>query len=138
MGDIPYRYSKKKYLPTPWTPCVSALRGILHDAHLGPFNGVLLNHYRNGQDSMGRHRDLEPELGPRPQIASLSLGETRNFELWPDKKYHADHIKKIVTPLESGSLLLMTGDSQKHWLHAIPKSPRQHTPRINLTFRQVH
>jgi alkylated DNA repair dioxygenase AlkB len=95
---------------------------------------VLLNLYRDGRNSMGWHADDEPELGPEPAIASLSLGATRRFRLRPRPG--------LVHPpfsleLASGSLLLMRGATQRHWQHALPKTTRSLGPRLNLTFRWV-
>lgn len=98
-----------------------------------PFNGVLLNYYRNGQDSMGFHADNEKKLGLSPAIASISLGETREMRI------KHKHDKKMYTKinLEHGSLLLMLPGMQENFLHEIPKRKNIANPRINLTFRQL-
>ncbi|MFM7126496.1 MAG: alpha-ketoglutarate-dependent dioxygenase AlkB family protein, partial [Actinomycetota bacterium] len=96
------------------------------------FNSVLVNLYRDGNDSMGWHADDEPELGPEPVIASVSLGRTRRFRL-----RHRETRDIVEIDLESGSLLVMSGLSQARWMHAVPKSKRIVEPRINLTFRWV-
>jgi len=98
------------------------------------FNSVLLNFYRDERDSMGLHSDDEPELGPRPVIASLSLGEARTFTFKHRKL--VDH-PLVKIPLESGSLLLMKGDTQRNWKHGISKSSKPLGRRVNLTFRQI-
>jgi alkylated DNA repair dioxygenase AlkB len=95
---------------------------------------VLLNYYRDHRDSMGMHSDDEPELGPRPAIASVSLGHQRTFIL---KHRTRKELERVTLPLESGSLLLMKGDTQRHWKHGIDKERRPCGPRINLTFRQI-
>lgn len=97
------------------------------------FNSVLLNLYRDGNDSVAWHRDKESELGNRPVIASLSLGQVRNF----DFRKVDDHRKKYSLALENGSLLIMKGNLQVHWEHRIAKSARKMKPRINLTFRLI-
>ena len=97
------------------------------------FNGVLINFYRNGLDSMGLHSDDEPELGERPIIASVSFGAARNFRLKrKDRLYNP-----ISILLGSGSLLLMSGDTQKYWSHELPKTKKSIGPRINLTLRKI-
>lgn len=98
------------------------------------FNSVLLNYYRDNRDSMGFHSDDEPELGPRPVIASLSLGTPRTLVFKPRGDLRADDVKLV---LESGSLLLMRGDTQKNWKHGIMKQTRPCGGRVNLTFRRV-
>jgi alkylated DNA repair dioxygenase AlkB len=82
---------------------------------------------------MGWHSDDEPELGSRPVIASLSLGGTRRFAF----KHRRDPEKKFALDLPHGSLLLMSGDTQANWRHALPRTTRAVAPRLNLTFRQI-
>ena len=96
------------------------------------FNSVLINYYRDGQDSTGWHADDEPELGKDPVIASISLGATRDFQL----RHNRDKNQKISIALQHGSLLLMQGTTQSCWQHQIPKRV-QAEPRINLTFRTI-
>ncbi|HEX2604327.1 MAG TPA: alpha-ketoglutarate-dependent dioxygenase AlkB [Oxalicibacterium sp.] len=133
-ADARYRYSGLELSPLPWTEVLLQLRQRVEDVSQARYNSVLLNLYRDGQDSMGWHSDDEPELGMAPTIASLSLGETRLFRLKP-KQHGAG--KTISLPLTSGSLLVMRGATQAHYLHAVPKERRVTTPRINLTFRMI-
>jgi alkylated DNA repair dioxygenase AlkB len=134
IGDpgAAYTYSRVRFEPRPWTPALAALRTRLEAAAGARFNSVLANRYASGADSMGWHADDEPELGPRPVIASLSLGATRRFVL-----RHRDGGDKRELPLSHGSLLLMEGDTQANWQHALPKMAGAGGVRINLTFRQV-
>lgn len=128
-----YRYSGSRFEPHPWLPELAALRDRLQ-AELGrPFNSVLANRYRGGADAMGWHSDDEPELGPEPVIASLSLGATRRFLL----RHRRDPALRLALDLEPGSLLLMEGPTQRHWRHALPRTARPVGERINLTFRHV-
>ena len=117
----------------PWTTELSSLRERIEKVSGHTFNSVLLNYYRDGNDSVAWHRDKESELGDRPVIASLSLGQERNF----DFRSVADHKLKYSLPLAHGSLLLMKGDLQTGWEHRIAKSATVKLPRINLTFRLV-
>lgn len=132
--DAVYTYSGLRNTPLPWTPMLQALRARVEAACGCPFNSVLLNLYRDGQDSMGMHADDEPELGVRPVIASLSLGAARHFILHHRSRADAARIRLL---LPNGCLLLMGGDTQTHWKHAINKSRTVTAPRINLTFRQI-
>lgn len=127
-----YAYSGRRHLPNPWTAGLLQLRQRLQEQLGATFNGVLANYYRDGRDRMGWHADDEPELGPRPMIASLSLGAVRPFDLKP--RAGGPRLRLL---LESGSLLLMYGDSQRQWLHALPRSARVAGPRLNLTFRNI-
>jgi alkylated DNA repair dioxygenase AlkB len=97
------------------------------------FTSVLLNLYNNGDDKMGWHADDEKELGKNPTIASVSLGETRRFDI-KHKQNPELHYKFELT---SGSLLVMRGALQHHWVHQIPAQKKIKDPRINLTFRTI-
>jgi alkylated DNA repair dioxygenase AlkB len=134
IGDAgtAYVYSRVRFEPRPWTPTLAALRERVSAAVGVRFNSVLGNRYRDGRDAMGWHADDEPELGPEPVIASLSLGATRRFAL----KHRASGERRNID-LTSGSLLLMAGATQRHWVHALPRTARPVGERINLTFRVV-
>jgi alkylated DNA repair dioxygenase AlkB len=81
---------------------------------------------------MGWHQDNEKELGENPVIASLSLGAERKFSF-----KHIITKQKVDIILQSGSLILMKGETQEKWLHSLPKTTKVKTPRINLTFRNI-
>lgn len=98
------------------------------------FNSVLLNYYRDNRDSMGLHSDDEPELGPRPTIASVSLGEERTLVF---KHKTSQELAPVRLRLAAGSLLVMKGDTQRNWKHGINKEDRHCGPRVNLTFRRI-
>jgi alkylated DNA repair dioxygenase AlkB len=131
-GDAAYTYSGLRLEPLPFTPLLSIIRAAVQTATQRHFNSVLLNYYRNERDSMGMHADNEPELGPEPAIASVSLGATRRFVL-----RHRRSGQTLKLDLTDGSLLLMAGSMQQHWLHGINKQARQVGPRVNLTFRYI-
>ena len=97
-----------------------------------PFNALLVNLYRDGQDCMGWHSDDEKELGEQPTIASISLGAERVFKI---KHKHSNEKQSIV--LQSGSCLIMNGFSQRDYQHSLPKQQKLMHPRINLTFRSI-
>lgn len=131
-GEASYTYSGLTLQPLPLTPLLAALRAAVEQATGHRYNSVLLNYYRNGQDSMGMHSDDEPELGPAPVIASLSFGATRGFVL-----RHKQSKRSLKIDLGDGSLLLMAGSLQKHWLHGVNKTSKATNPRVNLTFRYI-
>lgn len=128
-----YRYSGAEFVPHPWPLVLGALRDRLQAQGVGRFNSVLLNRYRGGTDYMGWHSDDEPELGPAPLIASLSLGAARRFLL----RRRDDPARKAEYLLGHGDLLLMGGATQRHYQHALPKMARVQGERINLTFRWI-
>lgn len=134
MGEswMSYSYSNTTMRPVPWQAFVQQIKQQVEEVSGEQFNSVLINYYRNGQDSNGWHSDDEPELGPEPLIASLSLGATRDFYL-REKKHYAN---KLSFSLEHGSLLVMRGKTQSHWQHHVPKRATA-GPRINLTFRTI-
>jgi alkylated DNA repair dioxygenase AlkB len=131
-----YSYSGICSVAIPWTKSLLAIKHTIEHATGGAFNGVLLNLYRDGVDGMGWHSDDEAELGPAPMIASVSFGQPRSFQM----KHKVDSGLRQSILLGHGSLLLMQGDTQKNWLHQVPKRTSKKSPmsmRVNLTFRQV-
>lgn len=133
-GDINanYRYSNLTMQANRWTDSLHALKALCEQKSAESYNSVLANLYRDGQDSMGMHSDDEPELGPQPCIASLSLGQQRTLVF-----SHKRSKQKIRLPLASGSLLIMRGKTQLYWQHGIAKTKKELHARINLTFRTI-
>ncbi len=126
-----YSYSNIKMQPHLWTPLLQKIKINIDSIVETYFTTVLLNLYRNGQDSNGWHADNEKELGTNPIIASLSFGSERSFHL----KHNTIKDQKIKLILEHGSLLIMKGTTQHFWKHQIPKTTKPIGERINLTFR---
>lgn len=135
IGDpgAAYTYSRTRFEPRPWTPALAALRPRIEEACGARFNSVLANLYRDGADGMGWHADDEPELGPEPVIASLSLGAVRGFAF----RDVAERRQRLKLELPHGSLLVMAGRTQSLYQHAVAKSARALPPRLNLTFRWI-
>lgn len=133
IGDpgTAYTYSRVRFEPRPWPAPVARLRDAIAARQGCLANSVLANLYRDGRDAMGWHADAEPELGPAPVIASLSLGAPRRFTL-----RHRTRGLRHALVLEPGSLLVMRGATQAHWQHALPRA-KAAGPRINLTFRHI-
>lgn len=130
--DATYRYSGTRFAPHPWTPVLSMLRDRVAEACGATFNSVLANLYRDGSDRMGWHSDDEPELGPEPLIASVSLGAERTFRF----RAKAGG-EPVAIELTHGSLLRMAGATQHLYKHELPARKRIGGPRINLTFRNI-
>ena len=131
-GDRGYSYSGIDHAPAPFTSDLLALKQSIERLSGSYFNSVLINLYRDGQDSMGWHSDDEPSLGNEPEIASLSLGATRRFHL---KHRTAD--ARLALDLPHGSCLIMRGRCQAAWRHQLPKTKKPVGARINLTFRRI-
>jgi len=133
-GDVPYRYSGQTLEPRPFTDTVRALTERVNAFAGTHFNHVLLNRYRDGRDNMGMHADNEPELGPDPIVATLSLGTTRRMTLVPRRPRDGE---RRSIELTSGSLLVMRGACQRRFRHGIPREPRVTEERVSLTFRLI-
>ncbi|MET0413213.1 MAG: alpha-ketoglutarate-dependent dioxygenase AlkB [Polyangiaceae bacterium] len=136
-GVLPYRYSGQTLEARPWPELARAVleplcRAVVERSSV-EFNHVLVNRYRDGNDSMGYHADDEPELGPDPVVASLSLGEPRRFAL----KRHKSAERARTLELGRGSLLIMGGTCQRHYRHAILREPSVAGERVSLTFRRL-
>lgn len=132
-AEASYRYSGLTHQPLPWTPLLAQIRARVAETVGQALNGVLLNYYRDGQDSMGWHSDDEAELGSNPLIASLSLGGTRRFDLRRKGQSRIEH----SLLLEHASLLVMRGPTQHYWQHQVAKTRGDCAPRLNLTFRLI-
>lgn len=130
---VNYTYSGLTLPAVDFSKSLSLIKTRIEQISSTRFNSCLANLYRDGNDSNGWHSDDEKELGDEPVIASLSLGVTRNFDL----KHKRNRLIKKRIELTHGSLLLMSGRTQKDFKHQIAKSKRIHEPRINLTFRYI-
>ena len=130
----PYSYSNITMHPNGFN---ESLKQIKHKVELfakTEFTTCLANLYRDGNDSNGWHADNEKELGINPIIASVSFGASRYFHL----KHKDNKTIKQKLELKAGSLLLMKGETQQHYLHQIAKTKRHVDSRINLTFRIIN
>jgi alkylated DNA repair dioxygenase AlkB len=129
----PYSYSNIIMQPKPFSKSLLEIKEKADTLSEVDFTSCLANLYRNGSDSNGWHADNEKELGIQPVIASVSFGAERYFHL----KHKTKKTLKHKIKLEHGSLLLMKGTTQEHWLHQIPKTKKEIGQRINLTFRII-
>lgn len=131
-GPAAYSYSGVTHPAQALPPVLEGLAAALPaDQEVRP-DSVLANLYRNGGDSMGWHSDDEALFGDQPAIWSVSLGATRRFSF-----RHRSMGVRVDVDLPHGSLLLMSGECQRYWHHALPKTARQVGPRINLTYRRT-
>jgi alkylated DNA repair dioxygenase AlkB len=127
-----YTYSNITRHALKWTKELLELKQLVEEKTGGTFNSCLLNLYHNGDEGMAWHSDDEKTLGENSAIASFSFGAERKFSF-----KHRQTKETISMMLEHGSLLVMKGATQTHWLHCLPKSKRITTPRVNLTFRTM-
>lgn len=127
-----YTYSNTTKVALPWTPQLLDLKSQVEQKTAETFNACLLNLYHDGSEAMSWHSDAETDLKKNGAIASLSFGAERNFNF-----KHKLTKQVISVRLQHGSLLVMKGSTQTHWLHSLPPTIKVHQPRINLTFRTI-
>jgi len=133
-GDKPfqYTYSKITKLALPWTNELLQIKSFTEERTGETFNSCLLNLYHNGEEGMAWHSDGETDLKKNGTIASLSFGAERKFAF-----KHKQSKEKVELVLEHGSLLMMKGCTQDHWLHRLPPTKQISKARVNLTFRTI-
>ena len=130
--EITYTYSKNEKIGKKWNEVLISLKNKVEAKTKIKYNACLLNLYHDGTDGMGWHSDNEKEIIENSSIVSLSFGADRKFS-FKNKKTK----QTISLILENGSLLEMKDNTQKNWLHALPKTKKIKNIRINLTFRQI-
>jgi alkylated DNA repair dioxygenase AlkB len=130
--NLKYTYSNTTKEALKWTDELLGLKQNIQDLTGASFNSCLLNLYHDGNEGMGWHSDNESELLENGVIASLSFGAERKFSF-----KHRESKQKVDFILEHGSLIVMKGETQRHWIHQLPKTTKSSLPRINLTFRTV-
>ena len=128
--SVGYRYSRQIMPAQSLTPSLSSLLEIINREFDANFNGILVNLYIDGNDSIGDHSDDEASIGKEGVIA-ISTGAVRKFRI-RDKSS-----RKIVKDIEMehGMILQMCGDFQKEFTHGIPVEKRIKESRISFTFR---
>ncbi len=133
-GDKPFNYTYSKITKTalPWTEELLRLKQKVEAVSGETFNSCLLNLYHSGDEGMAWHSDAEKDLKKNGAIASISFGAERKFSF-----KHKLEKTLVSVQLQNGSLLMMSGTTQSHWLHRLPPTKQANTPRINLTFRTI-
>lgn len=144
-GDtgLTYTFSGATVAAQPWdnAPFLKSIGDLISSLSGGHrFNFILVNRYNDGNDHMGEHRDDEADLVPRSAIASVSLGQVRDF-VFRHKDARGSGAKRKIDPvkfeLSHGSLLMMNHPTNVYWFHSLPVRKKAICPRINLTFRQM-
>lgn len=133
-GERPfsYTYSNTTKTALPWTKELIALKAMAEAQSGETYNSCLLNLYHDGSEGMAWHSDGEKDLKTNGAIASLSFGAERRFAF-----KHKNSKEVVSQVLDHGSLLVMKGITQTHWLHRLPPTKVFHGPRVNLTFRSI-
>jgi len=127
-----YTYSNFTKTALPWTKDLLMLKNIAEEKTGETFNSCLLNLYHTGEEGMAWHSDAEKDLKKDFAIASLSFGAERKFSF-----KHKQTKETVSLLLEHGSLLVMKGSTQSHWLHRLPPTTKTAKPLVNLTFRTI-
>jgi alkylated DNA repair dioxygenase AlkB len=130
--EYDYTYSNVTKRASIWTPELLALKNLVEKRSNTTYNSCLLNLYHDGSEAMAWHSDGEKTLKKYATIASMSFGAERMFAF-----KHKQSKERISIKLMSGSLLLMQGVTQEHWLHRLPPTKKPCGPRVNLTFRTI-
>lgn len=143
-GDagLTYTFSGATVFAQPWNnaPFLKSVSNLISSLTSHQFNFVLVNRYNDGNDHMGEHRDDEADLVPQSAIASVSLGQARDFIF-----RHVDArgsvakraLDRVKLELSHGSLLIMNHPTNVYWFHSLPVRRKAICPRINLTFREM-
>lgn len=133
-NDKPYTYSGLTLRPKSWNEGLLCIKNKIDKIAGVQFNSVLLNWYRDGEDHISWHTDAEKSLGKNPTIGSVNFGATRKFQL---RRINNEN-EKLEIPLKHGTLLVMEGEIQHFWQHAVPKEKQIKDSRFNLTFRVIY
>jgi len=131
-GEICYSYSGSTKTPHVWIESLLLIRSRVERLTGESYNSCLLNLYHHGEEGMGWHSDDEKSIHPESSIASVSFGAERKFSF-----KHKTTKEAVSIVLENGSMLDMRGETQRYWLHQLPKTKKVAEPRINLTFRKM-
>lgn len=130
--EFEYTYSNRTKKALPWTKELLELKSKAERNTGETFNSCLLNLYHSGEEGMAWHSDGEKDLKKDGAIGSVSFGAERKFSF-----KHKTTKETVSVVLEHGSLLVMKGCTQTHWLHRLPPTTKILQPRINLTFRTI-
>ncbi len=130
--DFEYTYSNKTKKALPWTKELLELKKLAEQHSDETYNSCLLNLYHDGNEGMAWHSDGEKDLQKNGAIASMSFGAERKFAF-----KHKESKETIAIMLENGSLLVMKDETQTYWLHRLPPTKKERSPRVNLTFRTI-
>jgi alkylated DNA repair dioxygenase AlkB len=128
-----YRYSGLRQDAHAWPEWLQPAREVVERTVGCRYAFVLCNLYPDGLAALGWHADDEADLVADAPIASLSLGEAREFQL--RRRDPREIVLRIR--LEHDSLLVMAGKVQRFFQHRVPVRVRSTAARVNLTFRRM-
>jgi alkylated DNA repair dioxygenase AlkB len=129
--SVGYFYSGQLAKSIPLLPSTKKLLESINSLFGAEFNGILVNKYMDGNDTIGAHSDDEKNLDTIGVVA-ISWGAIRKFRIRdkPTRKI----VKDLLT--ESGGIIHMGGDFQKEFTHEIPVEKKVKGCRYSFTFRK--
>ena len=130
--SVGYRYSGSLARSKPLTNSLREFLAVINTSFRAEFNGILVNKYDGGGESIGKHSDDEGTLDPCAGVVLVSVGAVRTFRI------RCSITGAIVAnvPTEPGKIIQMWGDFQKEFTHEIPVEKRVKGVRYSLTFRK--
>ena len=130
-----YAYANLVLKGQVWEPVLLKIKAELEGRLNCEFNSVLVNLYRDGNDTIDWHSDAEKQLGENPTIASVNFGASRLFKFKEKKKGEKAKFEYL---LEHGTVIVMKNECQTKYLHSIRRDHTVVKPRFNLTYRKVN
>ncbi len=129
--SVGYSYSKQKTKSKKLTSNLQKMLDLVNQKLAANFNGILINKYQDGNDSIGKHSDDETGLAPQG-VVSISWGASRKFRIRDKKNGNI----KLDYLTQNNEILVMSGDFQKQFTHEIPREKKVKEMRYSFTFRQ--
>jgi len=127
-----YFYSRQLMRSQPLPECLLTLLGYINQKFNYNFNGILVNKYIDGNDTIGRHSDDEALLDMNVGVIAISFGAVRTFRI----RNKITNQIEVDIPTNNDQIIQMSGDFQKEFTHEIPVQKRITQPRFSLTFRR--
>jgi alkylated DNA repair dioxygenase AlkB len=128
-----YAYSGQVTKAKPLTEVLRNLLAKVNEQLGTTFNGLLINLYADGTETIGAHSDSPEGLADDGSVASLSLGADRIFRV----RHKSKHAATVDVGTRHGQLLMMENCFQDEFTHEIPVQKKIFGPRVSITFR-VH
>lgn len=129
--SIGYRYSGQLARSKPLTENLKGFLDAINESFGSAFNGILINKYDGGEETIGKHSDDEKALDRTAGVVCVSVGAVRTFRI---RNKLTDEIVADI-PTESGKIIQMWGDFQKEFTHEIPTQKKVKGVRYSFTFR---
>ena len=131
-----YFYSRRVMHAQPLTPALKEILALINAKFDAEFNGLLVNRYNNGKDSVGAHADSEAALDPKSGVVAITWGAERKFRIRGKTPGKAGPILKDVKT-RHGYALQMKGERfQKDLTHEVVAEAKIQGERVSITARR--